>query len=821
VGRERELALLQDHLAAAMAGQGQVVGLVGEPGMGKTRLLTEFCYRLAGQPMTVYVGQCLSYGQDTPYLPVRDILRQFCGLGQGDETALHTAAIQQRLHANGVTAEDDIALLCQILDLPVAPESLARLSLEARRARTFALLRHLVLHAAQRQPLVLVVENLHWSDPTSEAWLASLVERLWGTAVLLLGTYRPGYQPAWGSHSAATQVALAPLQVRDSRAVVQAIFGSAELPEARLRMMVARAAGNPFFLEELAWYAREQGRTDTPDTVPETVHAVLDARMDWLPPEEKRLLQTAAVIGMEVPSTLLQAMTHLSEEAMHGSLEHLQAVGFLYETRVVPELTYTFKHALTHEVAYGSLLLERRRVLHARILEAMETLYADRLAEQVERLAHHALRGEVWDKAVTYCQQAGARDADRAAFREAVTSLEQALQALAHLPESSDTRVLAIDLRLPLVGALAALGEHRRRGALLREAEALARVLADRARLGRVLSEMSSALWQTGDPDGAIAVGRQALELAVELGESALQMQAAHFLGEVYHTIGNFGRAAELLRQNVETAGRESGTPGMAWRLRSQAWLARTLSTLGAFAEARRHGEDALRLATLEGRGNTPVVAHGCLGAVYQAQGDLEHAIRVFEQGLALCRASGNRNWWRVMATSLGYAYALQGRLAEGRTLLEKALSESIAMGGLRGHVYQLIRLSEVCCLAGHGEEARQHARQALDLARQQKERGHEALALHQLGVVYAHTSPLDAELAEAHYQQALTLAEALGMRPLQAHCHRSLGSLYATTGQTECARVELSTAITLYRDMEITFWLPQAEAALAQVEGQ
>ena len=601
--------------------------------------------------------------------------------------------------------------------------------------------------------------------------------------------------------------------------MVQAVFGSAELPEARLRTMVVRAAGNPFFLEELAWYTREQGGTDTPDTVPETVHAVLDARMDWLPPEEKRLLQTAAVIGMEVPCTLLQAITDLSEEDMHRSLAHLQAVEFLYETRVVPELTYTFKHALTHEVAYGSLLLERRRGLHARILEAIETLYADRLAEQVERLAHHALRGEVWDKAVICCQQAGARANDRAAFREAVTSFEQALQALAHLPESGDTRVLAIDLRLPLGGALASLGEHRRRGALLREAEPLARALDDRARLGRVLSGMASALWQTGDPDGAIAVGRQALDLAVELGDSALQMQASYYLGQVYYAIGDFGRAAELLQRNVEAADRESGMPGMAWRLRSQAWLARTLSTLGAFAEGRRHGEEALRLATLAGRGDTPIVAHGCLGAVYLAQGDLEHAMRVFEQGLALCRVSGNRNWSRVMATSLGYVYALQGRLAEGRTLLEKAISESPHTAA--GYARWVVWLSEVCRLAERGEEAWQHARQALDLARQQKERGYEAFALHQLGVVHAHTSPLDAAPAEAHYQQALALAEELGMRPLQAHCHRSLGTLYATTGQTEHARVELSTAITLYRNMEMTFWLPQAKAALAQVEGQ
>jgi predicted ATPase len=219
-------------------------------------------------------------------------------------------------------------------------------------------------------------------------------------------------------------VALAPLPVQDSRAVVQAVCGAVPLPEARLRTLVARAAGNPFFLEELAWHTRDQGGTDTPDAVPETVHAVLAARMDRLPPEEKRLLQTAAVVGTEVPLPLLQAIADLPEATLHRGLAHLQAAEFLYETRLFPEQVYTFKHALTHEVAYGSLLLERRRVLHARLVEALEALAPDRVAEQVERLAHHALRGEVWDKAVTNCQQAGARAFERAAFREAVIYFE-------------------------------------------------------------------------------------------------------------------------------------------------------------------------------------------------------------------------------------------------------------------------------------------------------------------------------------------------------------------------------------------------------------
>jgi tetratricopeptide (TPR) repeat protein len=538
-----------------------------------------------------------------------------------------------------------------------------------------------------------------------------------------------------------------------------------------------------------------------------------------LPPEEKRLLQTAAVIGTEVPLPLLQAIAELPEAALHRGLAHLQAAEFLYETSLFPERAYTFKHALTHEVAYGSLLLERRRGLHARLVEALEALAPERVAEQVERLAHHALRGEVWDKAVIYCQQAGDRAYGRAAFREAVASFDQALQALAHLTDHSDTRGLAIELRLAVNRPLSALGEYGRRRALLGEAEALARALDDRARLGRVLAEMAVILRTTGDSDGAMAVGRQALELAAALGDRAVQAEASRRLGQAYQAIGAFDQAAELLRQSVEAADQESARLSTDVRIQSRAWLAWTLSALGAFAEGQRHGEAALRLATLEGRGSTPIIVHGCLGYLYLTKGDLEPAVRVLEQGLALCRATSHRNWLSRIAAGLGSATALQGRLAEGRALLEEAISESSRTGELQGQADRVAWLSEVCRLAGRGEEAWQHARQALDLARQQKERGGEAHARYQLGAVQAHADPLDAQQAAAHYQQALALAEELGMRPLQAHGHRGLGTLYAKIRRAEQARTELATAMEMYRAMEMTFWLPETEAAQAQVE--
>ena len=395
---------------------------------------------------------------------------------------------------------------------------------------------------------------------------------------------------------------------------------------------------------------------------------------------------------------------------------------------------------------------------------------------------------------------------------------DQALQALAHLPEDGDTRGLALDLRLAVERPLFALGEYGRCLVLVGEAEALARTLDDRARLGQALARMASVRRLTGDHDGAMAAGQQVLDLAATLGDSALQVQASLTLGQVYGTIGDFGRAAELLRRSVEAVDREAGTPTTNLQILPRAFLALTLGALGAFAEGRRHGEEALRLAMLAGRGLTPIVVHGCLGPLYLAQGDLEHAILVLEQGLALCRASSNRSGFsRRIVAGLGAAYALQGRLAEGRALVEEAISEDIHTGAHRAVHWAW--LSEVCRLAGRYEEAWQQARQALDLARQFKERGNEAHALHQLGAVQAHAASPDVAQAEASYREALALADELGMRPLQAHCHRGLGTLYAAAGQREQARAELSTAIELYQAMEMTFWLPETEAAVAQVE--
>jgi class 3 adenylate cyclase/tetratricopeptide (TPR) repeat protein len=831
VGRQSEMTTLTDALGRAGAGHGQVVALVGEAGVGKSRLLYEFTRSHHIRGWLVLESASVSYGKATPYFPVIELLKRYAHVEEHDDPRTIRAKVTGQVLTLDEALQDTIPALLSLLEAPPADSPFLQLDPSQRRQRTLTALKRVLLRESQAQPLLLVFEDLHWIDSETQALLDGLVESLPTARLLLLVNYRPEYQHSWGAKTYYTQVRLDPLPVESAEELLQVLLGNDPGLVPLKQLLIARTEGNPFFLEESVRTLVETGvlggergayRLDTPLQslqVPATVQAVLAARIDRLPAEEKRLLQTAAVIGNEIPWPLLQTIAELPEEALHRGLAHLQAAEFLYETRLFPEPEYTFKHALTHEVAYGSLLLERRRVMHARLVEALETLAPERVAEQVERLAHHALRGEVWGKAVTYCQQAGTRADDRAAFREAVASFEQALQALAHPPEDDDTRVLAIELRLALGRSLSTLGEHSRRLALLGEAETLARTLDDRARLGRVLADMANVLRITGNHNGAIAAGGQALDLAATRGDSALQRQASLRLGEVYYAIGDFGRAAELLRRNVEAADRESGTPSTDVRIRSQALLAQILSDLGVFAEGLRHGEEALRLATLEGQGATPVIVHNRLGNLYLTQGDLEHAIRVFDQGLALCRTSGNQDQGRVIVAGLGYASALRGRLAEGCALLEEAISESIRTGALLNHSLWVAWLSEVCRLAGRGEEAGQHARQALDLARQHKERANEALALHQLGVVQTHAAPPDVEEAETHYQQALTLAKELGMRPLQAHCHHGLGWLYSQTGRREQARTELSAAIDLYRAMEMTFWLPQAEAALAETK--
>jgi predicted ATPase len=393
VGRQTELTALHQGLERAGAGHGPVVALLGEAGVGKSRLVYEVVHSHRTQGWLVLESASVSYGKATPYFPVLDLLKRYAQVEDRDDTRTIRARVTGQVLTLDAALQETIPALLALLD--ALPEDSPFLTLDPpqRRRRTLDGLKRVLLRESQVQPLLLVFEDLHWIDTETQALLDGLVESLPTARLLLLVNYRPEYQHGWGSKTYYTQLRLDPLPPVSANELLHALLGDDSSLEPLKQLLIARTEGNPFFLEESVRTLVETGvLIGTPGAyrlaqavpsiqVPATVQAVLAARIDRLPPEEKRLLQTAAVIGMEVPLALLQAIAELPEEALNRGLAHLQAAEFLYETRLFPEREYTFKHALTHEVAYRSLLHERRRALHTQIVEALETLAGDRLAD--------------------------------------------------------------------------------------------------------------------------------------------------------------------------------------------------------------------------------------------------------------------------------------------------------------------------------------------------------------------------------------------------------------------------------------------------------
>jgi predicted ATPase len=364
VGRDAELAVLYERLALVKRSQGQVVGIVGESGIGKSRLLHEFRQGLRTRQVTYVQGRCRSYGMTIPYLPVLDLLRATLQITEVDSAAVIAAKVYTGLRTRDLVPDAWAPYLLPLLGIEVEPARFVGVDPEVLKAWTFEALHQLSFSSGQQQPYIMAVEDVQWIDATSDAYLAALAERLAGFPILLLVTFRPGYRPSWLSTSYTTQVALQPLGPDDSRQVVRAIQHNTPLPTALEQQLLAKAEGHPFFLEELVQAVVEEGGNWPAHPMPATVREVLAARIERLPPIEKRILQTAAVIGMEVPFALLDAIIPLPEETWHESLAHLQTAAFLSAKRLMPERVYTFKHALVQEVAYDSLLEAPRRALH-------------------------------------------------------------------------------------------------------------------------------------------------------------------------------------------------------------------------------------------------------------------------------------------------------------------------------------------------------------------------------------------------------------------------------------------------------------------------
>ncbi len=543
--------------------------------------------------------------------------------------------------------------------------------------------------------------------------------------------------------------------------------------------------------------------------IPATVQIILASWIERLSADAKQLLQTASVIGKDVPFVLLHAVSQIPEDDLHQRLSHLQAAEFLYQTGVFPEAEYTFKHALTHDVTYGTLLQDRRTDLHARVVDAIEHIYPDRLPEHVERLADHAMRGEMWAKAVTYLREAGLKAMARSGDREAVHWFEKALAALAHRPESRETMEQAIDVRLDLRRALYAQGEFQRMSVYLREADVLARTLGDQRRLGQLYVHMCHVLRMAGHSSEALAFGRDAVAIAESLGDIPLQIAANHSLGTACVGTGHYGQAEDpllkVLRliEGERSPQRYGGIGFPAASTRGQ--LTWAFAETGRFDEGSAYGEEAIRVAEPLGHPLTLAGAYWFLAQLRITRGEFDHAITLTERGLAV---SGDVPLFSLTHTAtLGHAYACSGRTAEGIALMEPVLSAFEATGNapLVAIAVQVM-LGEAYVLANRLDDALAVVGRALTTSREYGHRNAEVKALRLLGDIAARRDSPGG--AEGHYREALALAEALGMRPLVAHCHAGLWKLFERMGKREEASRHQTAATTMYGEMKMTYWL-------------
>jgi tetratricopeptide (TPR) repeat protein len=702
-------------------------------------------------------------------------------------------------------------------------------------------------------PLVLVLEDLHWSDRATLEWLAYVTRRPDPARLLLLGTYRPVDAMVQAhplrtvltelqQHGQCAELALDYLSEGEVTAYLHQRFGGARLAADLAHMLYQRTQGNPLFLIAMVdglvrqQVVREgpegwvlQGRVETISTiVPASLRAMIEQQLVRCSLEERTLLEAASVAGAEFAVAAVAAGLERADDEIEAQCATLAHHGQFLQARGCaewPDGTVTscfgFRHALYHDILYQRIPAGRQTRWHARIGARLAQGFGAQAGDLAAVLAMHFVRGRILSQAVPYLRQAGEKAMARSAHREAVGYFEQALGALQHLPENRDTIEQAIDLRFDLRNALFVLAEHQRIFAYLREAETLAQALGDQRRLGWVFSYMVRGFYAVSDYDRTIASGERALAIAAALEDVGLQTATRSLLGQAHCFLGDYRRAVDLLRRNVASLKgkllHEHFGLHVPASVYSYTWLVASLAELGAFAEGIACSEEVVWIAESVNQPGSVISASFSTGLLYLRKGDFHKAIAMLARGLELSQVWDFRTWATLTASHLGYAYALSGRVAEAVPLLEQTVGMNFSASGRNTN--RITYLSEAYLLAGRRDEAIQLAGRALELARQYNELSNQAWILRLLGNIHSQGDPPDVELAETSYRQALALADELGMRPLCAHCHFGLGILHVKTAQRVQARAELSAAITLYRAMDMTLWLPQAEAALVQVE--
>ena len=709
IGREREVSLLDGLLTQLAAGKGHAISVVGEPGMGKSRLVYEATRAMAGRDdsLTVLEGRCVSYGSSIPYLPLVDLLRSYCGVLETDTPVTVRHAVDQAVRNNGLPP-DAGAWLLRLLGVMDDPAALEALSPEALKARTFDALRLLFLKASAKRPIVIVAEDLHWIDRTSEEFLATLVGQLLAARILLVATYRPGYRAPWMERSYVTQITIGPLSAGESAQLLGSVAGEQGFAAEVSSAILQRGEGNPLFLEELARTVAEQGAGE--QIIPETVQGVIMARLDRLPDAAKQLLQTASVVGREAS---LRLLTRLSPgRDLEGPLADLCRQEFMYERAGGDEPVFVFKHALTQDVAYDSLLSRSRRALHLETARALEELYSDRLDELTATLAYHYARTDLIDESVTWLVRAAERAAAVYANAEAILHLDLAMRRLQRLPEGDSRDRHMLDVALRHAHSLYFLGRFRESIDVLLPHEARLARLNDVAVSGAYSFWLAHMYSRLGDQRRATANAERAIEAATQASDLATLGKAhgllaleGHWSGQTIGGIAHGATAVALLKPQ---------TTQRWWLGMTHFYLAMNHLITGQFDDALAEAAAADRVGKDIADPRLQTYAGFTVGWVEASRGRTAEAVEISRRAMEQAPDRVSRAYASMI---LGYALAQHGEHRDAFDRLQPTVAELEGFGFPQWQALAAVFAAEALRLDGRLAEAGPWAERALRVA--------------------------------------------------------------------------------------------------------
>jgi class 3 adenylate cyclase/tetratricopeptide (TPR) repeat protein len=834
VGRTREIETLKEAFDKVKSGEGQVVGIVGEAGVGKSRILLEFRNLLPKGEYTYFEGRCLHYGGSMPYLPILDVTRSFIGVKEGEQEHVIRQKLKERILGLDQNLANVIPPYQELLSLKVDDENFAKLEPKQKREKTFEAIRDLLLRGSQDRPVVLVVEDLHWIDKTTEEFLNYMIGWVPRTRILLLLLYRPEYTHQWGSKSYYSMIGVGQLSTSTSAELVAAILeGGDVVPELR-ELILNRAAGNPLFMEELTHSLLQNGSIQKKDDrfvltkdvstnqVPDTIQGIIAARMDRLEESLKRIMQVAAVIGREFAFRILETITEMKEELKSG-LVNLQGLEFIYEKSLFPDLEYIFRHALVQEVAYNSLLINRRKEIHEKIGKAIETLYPTRLEEFCEMLAYHYSKSGNLAKAYEYLKKSAEKAVRKDALFEGVRFYNEAMQVLSQLPPTEEHKREQIDLVLLVHVPWRRIGYSRDYLPMLQKAETLAEELGENKKRMQIRSTMGHYYISLGNPKSGWECLESCMEYPEIIHDVELMVPVGHDLCISCLISGDFQRVnhiAPTIMSLIERRGIQAeffGKPFNPYSYILAAWGVANAGS-GDFDQGEGLLEKALSFALEMDHLSTTAMVELTYGVALCIKGDgeaagshLRNAIKFLEKSQTIVYLGQAWSW-------MGYAHCLMGDSATAVDFTEK---------GLRMHTDTGLpfwrSICHFCCshaYFGLGDigEGRKRAEVALQFSIEKNERQMQGLSRAWLGRVITKMDTKQIEAAEQHILEGISLLEELGIRSQFGLGYLWLGEVYAESGRREEALQNLKKAETMFQQMGMDYWLGKAQEALARL---